>query len=226
MPDPIIVVGLAAGAMALTASDVAETVVPPQNRSEPVKDNPGDINSWHPISASDVVARALAQRGLGWYKLGGGAIFTAPNCVSPQKNQFPDTCDCSGLVAYVFLYRRGPWNTDAIVRDALGPKKRFRKIEMGETVRPSDIIVKPGPDKNGDGQRDSPGHIGIITGVLPTFVRGAPDYWKHLLVTHSSGAKQNTIDPQTGKRYGTVRQTEAYSWKTSGYLVRALHVTL
>lgn len=176
------------------------------------------------MSAAEVVARALAQRGLGTYKLGGGARFTAPTAFDDDGNQFPDHCDCSGLLAYAAKYRRGSFNTDAIVRDARVTRTRFRLVGRDEAVRPGDFIVKPGPDLDHNGVRDYPGHCGVITAVHADFVRGSEGWWEDLEVTHCSGAKQNTIDPKTGKRYGAVRTTNASIWSHAGYLIRPLHV--
>ncbi|MDQ3153612.1 MAG: hypothetical protein M3R63_18500 [Actinomycetota bacterium] len=177
-----------------------------------------------PIHHDQVADIALAQRGLGTYKLGGGAIYTAPDAFDDAHNQFPGFCDCSGLLAFTG-YRRGPWNTDAIVRDATSLRKRFRLVAPGEAVRRGDFLVKAGPDKDGDGRRDYPGHCGVITGVLPEFVRGSKDWYEDLEVTHCSGALQNRIDPATGKRYGAVRTTNAAIWKLAGYIIRPLWVS-
>lgn len=224
--EPVLIIGLVALAdLALTVDDIKETTHP--TNLGPVKDSPmNDSASWEPIKAGVVVSRALAQRGLGWYKLGAGARFYAPTSFSKEGNQYEGFCDCSGLVAWAFGYRRGNFNTDGIVNDAIGPKKRFRIIKRDEPVIASDIIVRPGPDRNGDGNRDSPGHVGIITGVKPGFVRGGDNWWDFLDVTHCSGRAQNTNDPKTGKRYGATRTTNAVIWKSAGYLVRALHVSV
>ena len=180
---------------------------------------------FHPISADEVADLALAQRGLGTYQLGAGARFTAPNAFADEGNQFPDHCDCSGLLSYCGRYRRGPYNTDAIVADALHIGGRFRLVERDEPVRRGDFIVKPGPDKDGDGHRDAPGHCGIITKVLPEFVRGSRDWYEDLEVTHCGGSLQNRINPETMKRFGAVRTTNAAIWRLSGYLIRPLWVT-
>lgn len=180
---------------------------------------------FEPIHHDQAADIALAQRGLGTYKLGGGAVYTAPNAFDDDRNQFPGFCDCSGLLGYAGRYKRGPYNTDAIVRDATGKRIRFRLVEKDERVRRGDFLVKAGPDKDGDGHRDYPGHCGVITGVLPEFVRGSKDWYEDLEVTHCSGALQNRIDPATGKRYGAVRTTNAAIWKLAGYIIRPLHVT-
>lgn len=236
MPEPIVTtVAIGTATVVLADAIIGEkskttTIIIDKQELPPVTEK--GLTSFVPMTRAEVVARAYAQRGLGWYKLGGGAKFTAPDAFAPDGNQYPNSCDCSGLVAYCLRYRRGSYNTDGITRDALHTKNRFRLIERGEPIVPSDIIVRPGPDENGDGKRDSPGHVGIVTNVLPGFVRGGDEWWKFLEVTHCSGRLQNTIDtlnvdpfsPKTGKRYGAVRSTDASVWKSSGYLVRALHV--
>lgn len=178
-----------------------------------------------PLAHAELADLALAQRGIGTYKLGGGAVFTAADAFGEERNPFPGHCDCSGLLAFAGRYRRGPWNTDAIVADATGPRKRFRLVTRGEEVRRGDFLVKAGPDKDGDGHRDYPGHCGVITRVLPEFVRGSKDWYEDLEVTHCSGALQNRTDPATGQRYGAVRTTNAAIWKLAGYIIRPLWAT-
>lgn len=175
-----------------------------------------------PTTPDEVVRRALAWVGKGYYKLGGGAIYTADSpfagkeAYDGSRNQFPGFCDCSGFTSWAARYKRGAWNTDAIVADARNRQKRFRVIKRSEPVRPSDFIVYPGPDADGDGERDHPGHIGIIVEVLPDFVRGEPEWWEHLRVAHCTPRKQLTL--------GAVKLSDAALWATKGYLVRPLHV--
>jgi hypothetical protein len=187
------------------------------------------LPSFRPISAGDVVARALAQRGMGSYQLGGGAIFTAPNVFAPDGNNYPNTCDCSGLLAYALAYRKGQWNVNGIYTDAKIAKTRFRFVGDDETVRPSDLILFPGPDHDGDGLPDpgTHGHCGVITQVLPGFVRHAPGWEKQLRVTHCSGYEQYHLDPATGKPYGAVREMDASIWArvSTSRIVRPEHVT-
>lgn len=182
-------------------------------------------HGFRPLRADEVADLALAQRGLGTYRLGGGAIYTAADAFAADGNQFPGHCDCSGLLAYCARYRRGKYNTDAIVADATLSRRRFRLVDRGEAVRRGDLIVKPGPDRDGDGHRDAPGHCGVVTRVLPEFVRGSRDWYEDLEITHCGGSLQDRIDPSTGARYGAVRTTSAAIWRLSGYLIRPLHVT-
>lgn len=183
------------------------------------------MTSWAPRPASEVVARALSARGQGYYKLGGGAPYTEASPFDADGNPHPGTCDCSGLIAWAAGYRRDAWNTNAIVADALKRRTRFVLVPRMAAVRVGDIIVKPGPDLDHDGRRDYPGHCGIIVGVHADFVRGGPEWWEDLDVAHCSGARQNRIDPTTGKRYGAVRVTDASLWALSGYIIRPLHLT-
>jgi hypothetical protein len=175
-----------------------------------------------PTTPAEVVERALRFVGTGWYKLGAGAIYTADSPFAGQeaydgaRNQFPGFCDCSGFTAWAARYRRGNWNTDAIVGDARSKQKRFRVIRRDEPVRPSDFIVYPGPDADGDGERDHPGHIGVIVEVLPDFVRGGPEWWESLRVAHST--------PRAQVKLGAIKLSDATLWATKGYLVRPLHV--
>lgn len=189
---------------------------------------------FHSLTAAEFVARALAQRGpvleggVGCYKLGAGARYDAPSCYAPEGNQFPGFCDCSGLLAWAGQWAdpgRGAWNTDSIVDDAIHAQKRFALVAHDVAVRAGDIVVKPGPDLDHDGHRDHPGHCGVVTKVLPEFVRGGHDWWEWLLVTHCSGALQLHLDPATGKPYGAVRETNAAIWALDGYIIRPLHVT-
>lgn len=172
----------------------------------------------------EVVNRALKYVGQGWYKLGAGALHTSESPFDGKEpydragNQFPGFCDCSGFTSWVARYRRGPWNTDAIVRDARVGGKRFRLVQREEHVRPSDFIVYPGPDKDHDGERDSPGHIGVIVEVAPDFhaIRGKADWWEHLRIAHCT--------PRSQVKLGAIKLTDATLWAGRGWIVRPLHV--
>jgi CHAP domain-containing protein len=179
---------------------------------------------WVPTTPTEVVLRALRFVGEGYYKLGGGARFTAASPFAGDEpfdaagNQFPGFCDCSGFTSWCARYRRGIWNTDAITSDARTRQKRFRLVGKGEPVRPSDFIVYPGPDKDHDGERDSPGHVGIITAVDPDFaaIRGKAEWWEALQVAHCTPRKQLTL--------GAIKLTDATLWAGKGYIVRPLHL--
>lgn len=197
-----------------------------------------------PTRPEEVVERALMQRGLGRYQMGGGAPYWEANMFAPKGNQFDDHGDCTALCAYAARYIKGRYNTDALVDDAIervmvddgnggrylkptgrpGRCRLVRLVGRSELVRAGDLIVKPGPDKNHDGERDHAGHAGVITKVLAAFVRGSKEWWEDLEVTHCSGAGQDRIDPATKARYGAVRTQDASRWWDSGYILRPLHV--
>lgn len=177
-----------------------------------------------PTTPEEVVYRAKFFVGQGWYKLGAGARwdqtspFDGKEPFDKAGNQFPGFCDCSGFTAWAARYRRGPWNTDAITADARARHKRFRLVGRDEHVRPSDFIVYPGPDKDHDGERDSPGHIGIIVEVAPDFaaIRGKADWWEHLKIAHCT--------PRSQVKLGAIKLTDATLWVGRGYIVRPLHL--
>jgi len=177
-----------------------------------------------PTTPMEVVNRALRYVGQGYYKLGGGARWDAPSPFDGKEpfdragNQFPGFCDCSGFTAWAARYRRGYWNTDAITADARARQKRFRLVGKSEAVRPSDFLVYPGPDKDHDGERDSPGHIGVIVEVDPDFaaIRGKAEWWEALKVAHCTPRKQLTL--------GAIKLTDATLWAGKGYIVRPLHL--
>ena len=162
---------------------------------------------FEPITREDVVARALAQVGLGSYWLGGGAHFDAPTVVDALGNNHPGHTDCTGLLAFAARYRRGPYNTDGIVNDAKGPQHRFRLVGRNEPVLPGDFIITD----NGPKRRD---HAGVIVGVRPGFVRLGPRWYAYLDVAHAAFHDG-----------GAVHQTDARWWRHSGVIVRAKHIT-
>lgn len=189
------------------------------------------------MSFADVAATALRFEGQGTYKLGGGAPFAEASPFADKGNQFEGTCDCSGFLAYCARYKRGPWNTDAIVADAWkrdrvtgkilgpGPRTRFRPLGADEPLLPGMFLVYPGPDEDHDGRRDHPGHCGIVTRILPGFVRRGPAWWEDLDVTHCSSSGQRKINPRTGKLRGAIRTTDASLWWDKGYLIVPMHLT-
>ncbi len=183
---------------------------------------------WAPISPAMVVARALAQRGSGIYKLGGGAHFRASTVYDALENRYPGTSDCTSLVSYSCMYYKNGWNTDAIVKDAKGSNRRFHLVKPDVPVRPSDLLITGNLE-------DGPDHAGIIVEVLDGFVRGSRtegrEWWRYLRVAHCSGYKQLTIDPKTGKVFGATRVEDAHRWRkvdADGHysrIIRANHVT-
>jgi hypothetical protein len=183
------------------------------------------------ITAHELVTRGLSQRGRGRYRLSAGAIWTADSAFSNDHNLVPADehspdgyCDCTGLGAWAEKRRRGRWNTDAIVHDALGDRTHYRVARGDEVILPGMLLVKPGPDLDHDGHRDHPGHYSIIAQVHDWFVRGLHDWWTGLGLVHCSGALQDHIDPATGHRYGAVRLTDASMFHSVGYIIVPLHV--
>jgi len=193
----------------------APTVAPrggPPALSEPV--------SWASIPSHVVVERTLAQRGRGRYRMGGGAIFTAPDVYAPDGNNYPGTSDCTGLLAYAGMYRKGPYNTDAIVKDAKGEQRRFYIVPDDEPVRPGDFLIT-------DRGVLRPDHAAVIVDVLPSFVRHGPKWWEGLRVAHSLPQVDwsKGVPEQMEDRTGAVRVTDAYRWRHEGVIVRAHHIT-
>lgn len=169
-----------------------------------------------PTTPQEAVARALLHVGRGHWDLGGGAPYTAESPFSITGNPKPGRVDCSGFGAWCLRYLRGPWNTDAIIRDARGQTKRWRLVARSERVRPSDVIIMPGLDRDGDGDRDIIGHYGVIVGVDPDFVRGGREWWQLLQVCHASSRRQSEL--------GAIRVTDATIWAGRSYIIRALHI--
>lgn len=166
-----------------------------------------------PMAPFDAVTRALAQRWAGIYQLGGGAHFMAGSVYDATDNRFPGHCDCTGLMAYALMYRRNQWNTDAIVKDAIGSQTRFHLVSKDDIVSPGDMLVtgnlESGPD-----------HAGMVCKVLPGFERGSVvggrEWWRGVMMVHCSGAGQLTPDPEKpGKNYGATRINNAYRWRAA-----------
>ena len=170
--------------------------------------------------------RALKMVGKGKYELGTGG--RKPSNITPfaasRKGKPGNTwCDCSGFVAWALGYDRVQdlslpteewYSCEGIIDDAHYLKRMFEMIPMNEPVLPGDIIVY------GPKGKMKWGHIGVITEVLPGFVRLSDDYWKHLRVTHCS----------TGNDGVAVRTSDAKVWGESlkkkdspAYILRYKH---
>lgn len=148
------------------------------------------------FTSAEVIARAramvelcAAQPQKYQYRLGGGAPYTEASAFATDH-----TCDCTGLVAWCAGYRRGRYNTDAIVDDVWrrhggritaqpGPRRLWGPV-AADDVRPADVIVFAGKDENGDGAREAPGHAGVVTWAKPGAVFGAGDWPEELRVVH------------------------------------------
>lgn len=172
---------------------------------------------WAPVTAAEVVDRALAQRGRGRYHMGGGAIYTAEDVYAPEGNNHPGATDCTGLLAFAGKYRRGRFNTDGIVDDAKGPQAHFMIVPDDEPVRAGDFLVT---DKGHDLQD----HAGVIVEVLPGFVRHGQHWYRDLRVAQAAGQSWTTIPEHMEDHTGAVRVTDAYRWRHTGVIIRPLHV--
>jgi hypothetical protein len=175
------------------------------------------LAAFAPVTTDDVLERAVTHLGRGIYGLGAGAPYTESTPYAPKGNPYPGKCDCSGFVAWCLRYKRGPWNTDAIVTDARHGGNTWTLVSRDDSVRPSDVLVYPGPDRDHDGERDAPGHCGVVVSVLPEFERGRAEWWESLRVAHCSPRRQRDL--------GAIRLSDATLWAGRGYLVRARHVS-
>lgn len=176
-------------------------------------------SGWQPMPRELVVDRALAQRGRGRYHLGGGAIYSAPDVYSPEGNNHPGTTDCTGLLAYAAMYKKGPYNTDAIIADATGLRRRFEVVPEDELVQPGDFLIT----NNG---KLLPDHAGVVVEVLPGFVRHGKRWYRNVRVAQAAGQSwTKTINEQMEDKTGAVRVTDAYRWRHTGVFVRAKHIT-
>ena len=202
----------------------ASATVPPPPPLVPIDDKTAQYG----FTALEVIARLRpfvgAPLSTGRYVLGGGAPYTSPTPFKPigswLAERYPtltkDTlgCDCSGMVAWACGYKRGDYNTDAIVSDAWvarygkptskpGPRKLFDAVAAGD-LRPGDVLVYGGPDKDMDGRRDSPGHTGIVSEVEPGTVMGAKGWHERVKVIHCSSRDQAKV--------GAIRESDARLW--------------
>ncbi len=168
------------------------------------------------------VGRPLAE---GRYILGAGGKWNTLSPFAPISQWLADLrklavgtlgCDCSGLVAWGQGYVRGDYNTDAMVADVWrvryglhtdepGPRKLFAPVDADD-MRPGDVVVYPGPDKNKDGNRETPGHTGIISSVEAgtEFGDQESEWWERVKVIHCSSRSQAKI--------GAIRETNAALW--------------
>lgn len=153
----------------------------------------------------EVVERALAQVELcarpgstERYGMSHGAPFTAANAFATTGK-----CDCTGLVAYCEGYIRGNFNSDAIVDDVWrrvggripmdgegritarpGPRKLYEPVDPAD-LRPADVIVWAGPDKDGDGRREAAGHGVVVVEVAPGVVFRVDDWADGVDIVHT-----------------------------------------
>lgn len=180
------------------------------------------------------VARWVAEGNRAGYKLGKGGRNPANKTPLDVNEQ----ADCSGATAHFCGYDRFQgyeddgderWvNTDAILYaarpDAVEKgfastaaiddhgEPMFRVVRKGEQVMPGDLLVYGSTKVSGV---RVPGHVGMITAVPGSFVRGGTNWWKHLTVVHCS--------PSNSRKFGpghAIAATDAAIWRKKGYIVR------
>lgn len=183
------------------------------------------------LTRGQAVARAiLCSKDMGYfYGLGRGG--RDPKAGRPYDSK--GRVDCTGFGAWFHGFDRlevlegadyeigsgGPvtvtdrdiwWNTDSILADALGPKRRFELVPKDEPVRPGDALVYGSTYENGERR---PGHYGCIVGVEPGFIRGGKYWYLHMDVAHAT--------PSHRLKHGNVVAiTDARIWSKKGYIVR------
>ncbi len=173
-----------------------------------------------PVTLEDAVERAVdtcarvrgggAGREQAFYRLGKGGRH--PEADVPWDDQ--RQCDCSGFVAWVLGYDRyrgdDVWiNTDAIL---VGKAGLFRTVPKEEEVSVGDALVYGSVYVNGERR---PGHVGVITEIAPSFVRGGPEWWRALKVAHCSPGNSRAL----GSGHA-IAETDARIWRSKGRIVR------
>ena len=153
--------------------------------------------------------RALSMVGKGRYELGtGGRKPTNATPFSASRRGQPGNVwsDCSGFVAWALGYDRVQnlgldtevwYSCEEIIEDARNRGDMFDLV--GGEVKVGDIIVY------GPKGKMKWGHIGVVTKILPGFVRFSDDGWKYLEITHCS----------TGNGGVAVRTSNAKLWYDS-----------
>lgn len=125
--------------------------------------------------------------------------------------------DCSGFTAWCLGYDRVQnlglstekwYSTTEIYNDSLQlVPQMFTRVPMVTQILAGDIIVYPSSSLH------RYGHIGVISRVLPGFVRLGRRWWTHLAVTHCSTGGKNAI-----------RTSDAKLWKDrEGVILRYKH---
>jgi hypothetical protein len=146
--------------------------------------------------AWDRAFRFVGDPSIGYHLGAGGAD---PWAITPAAAHWKTGIvglDCSGYVAYAWGMRRkqdesilaaygGYISCDSIVIDARGPRQIFEPIARPELGA---LVVYPGVDIDGDGDRDRIGHVAMIGPALPAeWNERAPDF-ELLQVAHCSGS--------------------------------------
>lgn len=196
---------------------------------------PGTPTPVPPEERAQRAARALA--GLrGYYGLGAGGRDPSAalpwGAYQPRKGEAADQverrrglgpvwCDCSGAVSWVLGvprripgYARG-WDylsTDGLIRDADDPAVELvRWIEPGEPVAPWQALVVYGSqDLDGDGDRDTIGHVGAVSAVPEGWNYTGPASLEALSVWHCAASPSPT---------GAIRVSSGRPWRRVGRLV-------
>lgn len=183
-----------------------------------------------PTAASSDLVRAALERMERWaldicyYDLGAGGSAKAPAWPGAPWNEQRQV-DCSAAVcgALGFARNDGDWNTTKILRDALrrdgsaGPETRFLARRRPADVRPGDVLVKDGIFDPKTGKRLRPGHISLVMSVPPGFDWNDPNWWKGIVIGHSSPA--NSAPPPKGRGTGhAIGLTNAMAFRVAGDL--------
>ena len=132
--------------------------------------------------------------------------------------------DCSGAVAWVLGVPRkiagyargfGWFSTDGVIKDANDPEVDLVEwVAAGEPIVPWTCLAVYGSiDKDGDGDRDSIGHIGIVAAVPDGWVYDGPASIAALSVWHCAASASPT---------GAVRISDGAPWARRGRLVRVV----
>ena len=144
--------------------------------------------------------------------------------VARRRARGPIWLDCSGAIAWVLGvprriagYARGyGWlSTDGVIADANDPDVELvRWAEVGETIAPwSALVVYGSTDTDGDGDRDTIGHIGIVCAVPAGWTYQGPASLEQLTIWHCAASTSPT---------GAIRRSSGRPWRLRGRLVVVL----
>lgn len=147
-----------------------------------------------------------------------------PAKVAHRKSLGAVFCDCSGAIAWVLGVPRriadyakgwGYFSTDGVIADANDPAVELVEwVAKGATIEPWTCLVVYGAiDRDGDGKRDSIGHIGIVAGVPAGWVYDGPASLLALTVWHCAASTSAT---------GAIRTSDGRPWSVRGRLARVL----
>lgn len=175
-----------------------------------------------PLARGNAVLRALGVTSgrVHWTPAGGR------NPEAPVPWDSNGHLDCSGFVAWCLGYDRyrevdDTWlNTTEILAEAQSEgapaRDYFRFVGKDERVLPGDVLVY-------GWKGDTMGHTGVITDVLPGFVRGRwiplMEWWRNLRVTHCSPSNERTRASE-GDGPHAIATTDARIWRRAGVIVR------